>query len=222
MFKKATTCFENQRRRFYTKTNPSYKNYGAKGIDVKYTLQEFIKWYVENYKEFDGYKSSVGRIDHSGHYSLDNIRFESLAENSLERIRRVGPTRPRREVIIIDWTSGEPDPVFIAESLNEAARLTGVHSSHIPKYCQSLLKKSVNNFSFQYLNPTPADIRIKKPPRLLKRVDVIQVSTGNICFSDLTVKQASKKTGIYSGHIYKYCDGTLKKTKSGLTFRWAA
>lgn len=150
--KKAITCFHNQRRRCYTKSNPRYKDNGAKGVSVEYTKDQFIDWFIKNYTEFGGSKPSVGRIDHSKSYSLDNIRFESIADNSLERINRIGPTKPRRKVLIIDHSSGYPDPVFIADSCREAARLTGIQDAHVAKYCNGTLKKSANNFSLRYFD----------------------------------------------------------------------
>jgi hypothetical protein len=145
---KARNCFHNQRRRCYTKTNPRYKDNGAKGITVDYTLKEFTEWFIENYKEFPGQKSSVGRIDHSKGYSLSNIRFESLAENSMERINRCGTTKPRKRVLIRCELVGED--VFIAESGHDAAKLTGIQSAHVSKYCSGEIKKSAKGFSLKY------------------------------------------------------------------------
>lgn len=144
---KARNCFHNQRRRCYTKTNPRYKDNGAKGITVDYSKEEFTKWYIENYPNAPG-QWSVGRIDHSKSYSLNNIRFETLAENSLERINRVGTTKPKRKIIIRCELVGED--VFIAESCRDAAKLTGINSAHVSKYCSGFIKKSTKGFSLRY------------------------------------------------------------------------
>ncbi len=145
----AIECFHNQRRRCYTKTNPRYKDNGALGITVDYTLREFVGWYLEHIKAFDGKDPSVGRIDHSKSYSLTNIRIESLADNSMERIIRVGPTRGRRRVII--YKNGSY--VGIAGSLIAAERSTGACCAHIPKYCEQTIIQSRSGYSFRwYLN----------------------------------------------------------------------
>lgn len=146
--KSAVVCFHNQRRRCYNKKNPRYKTYGANGITVEYSLREFVTWYLQNIKTFKGKNPCVGRIDHLKNYSFENIRFESLAENSLERINRVGTTRPKRKVIIIDYDSGEQ--IFIADSVKMAGQVSGVSEKHIPKYCRGKLKRSKDGFTFIY------------------------------------------------------------------------
>lgn len=155
LIKKALVCFNNQKRRCYTKTNPRYKDNGAKGIRVLYSKNEFIDWFVQNYKTFNGQRTSVGRIDHSKSYSIDNIRFESLAENSLERIKRVGPTKPRIKILILDADTMEP--IFVANSTFEASDLTGIQKSHISKYCTGKLKKSKRGYTLRYADDIDMD-----------------------------------------------------------------
>lgn len=147
---KAVNCFNNQKRRCYTKTNPRYKDNGAKGIRVEYTRQEFIDWFISEYPKFNGEKPSVGRIDHSKSYSLNNIRFESTSDNSMERILRVGTTRERRAIHIIEHET--QSIVKTVGSLTEAARETGVHASHITRYCNGKLKVSKTGFTFRYVD----------------------------------------------------------------------
>lgn len=148
--KTAYECYQNQLRRCYTKNNPRYKDNGAKGIEVLYSLREFIAWYLHHINLYTGKRPSVGRIDHSKSYSFDNIRIESLADNSMERINRVGTTRPRREVYILDGETKER--IYIARSMKEAGKLTGVHPGHIGKYCRGVLGISAKGFSFELVN----------------------------------------------------------------------
>jgi hypothetical protein len=143
---KATNCFNNQRRRCYTPTNPRFKDYGAKGIKVEYKKAEFIAWYLKNYIEFNGQISSVGRIDHSKNYSFDNIEFQSLAENSMERINRCGSTKPRIKVDIYLFGTF----LKTVDSGLEASRQTGILSTHIPKYCKGKIKQSKKGYSLKY------------------------------------------------------------------------
>lgn len=146
--KTAYQCFNNQRRRCYTKTNPRYKDNGAKGIRVLYSVREFIYWYLENIRHYEGTRPSVGRIDHSKDYSFDNIKIESLADNSMERIIRVGPTRPRRPV----WAIHKSGKVTFCVSGSEAAKLTGVQDAHISKYCDGILKRTYGGYTFRYVD----------------------------------------------------------------------
>lgn len=166
----AIECFHNQRRRCYTKTNPRYKDNGALGITVDYTLREFVGWYLEHIKAFDGNDPSVGRIDHSKSYNFNNIRIESLAENSMERIIRVGPTRDRRKVII--YRNGSY--VGIAGSLIAAEHSTGVCCSHIPKYCEQIIIQSRYGYSFRWYLDNEFDKTIvnrQRKQRIGKRVN---------------------------------------------------
>lgn len=66
----ASTCYYNQKARCNIRTNPRYKDNGAKGIKVSYTIREFIGWYLEHIKNYKGDSPSVGRIDHSKGYSF--------------------------------------------------------------------------------------------------------------------------------------------------------
>lgn len=144
--KTANECYRNQVARCNNQKNPRYKDNGAKGIRVYYTARQFVAWYLDEIEKYTGTQPSVGRIDHSKGYSFDNIRIESLADNSHERIERVGPTRSRVSVDI--YKNG----VFLqtAESLKSAAKVTGVQASHITKYCRGILKNSYTGYSFKF------------------------------------------------------------------------
>ena len=88
--------------RCYYKKCKSYKDYGAKGIRVEYTVREFIGWYLENIKGKKFKKRHVGRIDHSKNYSLDNIELQEASDNVKERNNRLGnPGKTHRKVIAI-------------------------------------------------------------------------------------------------------------------------
>lgn len=144
----AYTAWANQRRRCYVKSNPRYKDNGAKGIGVNYSSREFISWFLFNIPKFKGRNPSVGRIDHSASYSFENIRIESVQDNSMERILRVGTTKPRKRVLILDANTMEP--IMIADSIRHASSLTHVWAAHIPKYCTLKIKKSVGGYTFRY------------------------------------------------------------------------
>lgn len=144
----ACTAYDNQKRRCYGKNNPRFKDNGAKGIKVLYSKIDFIAWYLHEIKNYVGKNPSVGRIDHDKSYSFDNIRIESLEDNSLERIQRCGPTKERRPIVIIDYKSG--NLIKIVQSAVEAEKETGVSRKHISKYCTGKLCKSKTGFTFKY------------------------------------------------------------------------
>lgn len=211
LIKKATICYHNQRRRCYTKTNPRYKDNGAKGIRVIYTREEFVSWFVENYRKFKGKNPSVGRVDHSKGYSLDNIRFESLADNSMERIIRCGPTKERKRIFIIDYKNNEK--LMLCESINQAAHFSGVRKEHIRKYCLGKLKQS-KGFTFKYADDCNQNNEFKT--KIKNRLVKIIYPDGKSLVVE-TLKKAGELTGLHGSHIPKYISGKLKN-KKGISF----
>lgn len=71
-----------------------YKNYGAKGIKVNITKEQFYHWFLDNYatflKTFPNEIPSISRIDHSKDYEFGNIEILSVSANSEESYERVG------------------------------------------------------------------------------------------------------------------------------------
>lgn len=55
---------------------PSYKNYGERGIECRWTIQEACEWYDNNPRPSLDY--SLDRIDSNGHYELSNIRWSNI------------------------------------------------------------------------------------------------------------------------------------------------
>lgn len=129
-----------------------YKGYGEKGISVKYSTREFVSWWLHNIKTFVGKKPTCGRIDHSKDYSFDNIKMESLEDNSRERMTRLGPPQEKKPILVLDAETKEPLMWF--EHMQNAEDYTKVDRRNIaiiisPKY----KNKSGKGFSFQYYTP---------------------------------------------------------------------
>ena len=60
--------------------DPSYKNYGAKGIRFYITFQDVGKlYYRDNANKMK--KPSIDRVDSNGNYCFGNCRFIELSEN---------------------------------------------------------------------------------------------------------------------------------------------
>lgn len=212
LVKKASICFDNQVRRCYCKTNPRFKTYGAKGIKIEYTKRQFIQWYLDNYKRRMKIPS-VGRIDHSKNYKFDNIKFEELSDNSMERIVRCGSTKAPKMVNVFRYGK------FIKKtnSLMDAAKLSGVHAGHIGRYCSGKINKSVHGFSFKYANTNDLYLNknyIKKI-RNEREIRIIDVITNTEIIKVNSYKEAANFTGIQLSHIGKYCRGEIKKSKKG-------
>ena len=85
--------WKNIRQRCTNPNNPSYKNYGGRGISMSEEWDEypiFLEWAMEN-----GYKEglTIERIDNDGDYSPDNCTF----------VDNVKQQRNRRKTIMLTY-----------------------------------------------------------------------------------------------------------------------
>ncbi len=60
-----------------------YKNYGGRGIELKFTIDEFID-YVVNDLQIDPRGLEIHRIDNDGHYEKGNIEFLTSKKHGLK------------------------------------------------------------------------------------------------------------------------------------------
>lgn len=83
--------WQNIKRRCYTKTNPSYKYYGACGVKIcdewRYSFQKFYDWAIKNGYDENAPKGqcTLDRIDTKGNYEPSNCRWVSMKEQNLNR-----------------------------------------------------------------------------------------------------------------------------------------
>lgn len=144
--RKAYVVFCKQKDRCYNKNSPRFPFYGAKGIRVLYSPREFIPWFVDRYSKFKGKKASVGRIDHSKGYYLDNIEMIELSDNVKERNTRCGNPMEFKRLEI----SKMNDPFCSTYSLKDAALVMGCHISYVSKMI-NLKKFHYQEFTFRVL-----------------------------------------------------------------------
>lgn len=69
------------------------KSYFKKGIELRFSKDEYYSWCEQNRKIIlmlykKNLDPSIGRIDHESHYSLDNIKIQSLKANKKEARQR--------------------------------------------------------------------------------------------------------------------------------------
>lgn len=148
--RRALYVYRGQLLRCNNVNAPNYKWYGAKGISVEYTAREFIGWYLVKIKKYKKTtRPSVGRIDHSKNYSLENIELISSAENCKETITRNGPPRGYRPVIMISVkTKG-----VIAEfnSIKEATDFFKFKNNKIIQQCRrESLRPRAESYYFRF------------------------------------------------------------------------
>lgn len=147
--KRAYETWKNQRSRCYNKNNNSYRNYGSKKINVKYSSREFIGWYLEQIKIFPIKNPVVGRINHNEDYCFGNIKLETRQESTDEMLNRTN----RRKAVGIYNDFGEL--LHIANSACQASKYANVTQSTIIENCRNALikkqRKSKCGYKFRYI-----------------------------------------------------------------------
>ncbi len=131
-FAAASNSWSKQVERCTKKSHKQFKYYGAKGIEVKYSLHEFIEWWLKELKSFNGSIPTVGRINHDGHYEFSNIKLEDKSKNSKERIYRIGGIKKTQPIAAF---SDEQSHAF--SSCSEAAKFFGVRVNRISRLASS-------------------------------------------------------------------------------------
>ena len=144
--KHAYISYRNQKARCYNKKVKSYKDYGARGIKIKYSARELVGWYLFNIKNFYGENPTIGRIDHDKDYSLDNIRIESKSENSKEAMQRTSH-RFSQKVLIINRITNEI--IDECSSLKQASLKYGNSFSCVHRIANNLIKNPRTKYIYR-------------------------------------------------------------------------
>lgn len=80
-------CFRDMKRRCNNLKCLGYKNYGGRGIKVKFeNVNEFINYVIGELK-VDPRNLTIDRINNNGNYEPGNIRFVTQAENNKNKKR---------------------------------------------------------------------------------------------------------------------------------------
>lgn len=80
--KRIRKVYSGMRQRCTNPNSSNYKNYGAKGVQVRVKRDEFVDWYIENVTD-EMIKPTVDRIDPSGHYEFSNMEIIPASLNSM-------------------------------------------------------------------------------------------------------------------------------------------
>lgn len=141
--RKAYIIWLGQRDRCGSVNHKGWKNYGAKGIRVEYSSREFVYWCLSN-RNFN-INSSIGRINHSKNYSLDNIEITTRSKNAAERNSRLGNPTPPIKIICHDIAA---DQWFFFNNIRIASQSIGFHRTAIKNQIQNRINRITGRFVF--------------------------------------------------------------------------
>jgi len=141
------TAINHQRARCNNKSHSYYKYYGAKGIKVEYSTREFIGWFIENYLNYSGKNPTVGRIDHSKNYNLDNICIESREDNTREMAIRTGHDHKKKKIKVINLKTNKT--IKTCKSIIEASKFAGVSVITVSRHINGHVKSYYMKFTFE-------------------------------------------------------------------------
>ena len=102
--------WQNIKRRCYTKTNPSYKYYGACGVQIcdewRYSFQKFYDWAIKNGYDENAPKGqcTLDRIDTNGNYEPNNCRWVSMKVQNLNRKANVVLEYNGKKQTLKEWS----------------------------------------------------------------------------------------------------------------------
>ncbi len=89
--------------RCYNKSEPGYKNYGARGIAVCKRWLDSFDDFASDMGDRPGRGYSLGRIDNDGDYSPGNCRWETAKQQAQNTRRNVRVTIEGRTQVASEW-----------------------------------------------------------------------------------------------------------------------
>lgn len=96
---KLWVVFRSMRQRCNDLNSNSYQYYGAKGVKVLWTFEEFLKDMAGSYSE----GLTIGRNDSNGHYCKSNCRWETQAQQNLNYSRNVRISFNGKTQTLMEW-----------------------------------------------------------------------------------------------------------------------
>jgi hypothetical protein len=164
---KAYTSVRGQRERCDNPNNKAYKHYGAKGIKVEYTNDEFVEWWEKEAAKYSpGTKLTVDRIDTNKNYCFENIQLIPWAEN----VRKSNSSRISRYFAILNWDNLEI--IDIVTSMKMVKEFTGMSIPTILKHCKEGRPcRNSRNYYFKYT------VRYSSEDEYSKRINIQKESS---------------------------------------------
>jgi hypothetical protein len=118
MCKKAYDAFNNAKQRCENANNPSYPEYGAKGI--KFLLPSFDEFLIG--VGLPSAKLSLDRIDPNGHYEVGNLRWASPSVQALNKKGSAKAAQPSISALVAKYQGEKAKPELRARATGSWAR----------------------------------------------------------------------------------------------------
>lgn len=147
-YRQAAWSYIRQVKRCEDQKHELYYRYGARGLTVDYSIEEFVAWWVKNIKTRPKWKRpTCGRVDHDKGYSFDNIEMQECSDNCKEaaqRTRFLKKNKYQRKVMLIN-KKGED--VILFHSIKSAQSSLKLHN--VGRICKGICKQE-HGFMFRY------------------------------------------------------------------------
>lgn len=122
-----------QRNRCYVKSHKDYHRYGGRGIEVKYSSEDFRCWFRNNVGDRPLKGICISRKDHDGHYEFGNICIQTMSENAAEARTRFETNIPRKPVNV--FLKDDNKFIGMFKSARDAGRFCDVSHTAVGRQC---------------------------------------------------------------------------------------
>lgn len=208
-----------QRDRCNNSNNPRYRHYGGKGLKVEYNSREFVGWWLEKNKHFEGKTPTIGRINHDAGYYFSNVMLQDKSDNTKEQHERLWYIYCKPVI------SYEADTLKILKQFHsciEASKYYGINDATISASCVHKSKRSKHNIIFRFADYPLWKLKKETPSRTAaKAVTCYMKKTMEPIISFLSAIDAGEYFNISTEAIYKCCQRESIKSKHEYLFRYA-
>lgn len=136
--------YKGMRERCYNSNCYGYKRYGARGIEVKFTKEEFVIWYKENVD--NTIKPHAARVLKSGHYEFSNMHIVSSRINTQDTLEQ-SPAQETKDRNMRNANGARKVPVNVDNIQYDSIRQAAIKLGCDLRTIRAAIKKHGNKLS---------------------------------------------------------------------------